>query len=46
MTTKLKCSHCGYEWETKSNMIKITCPSCQLKVKNKQKNKKLQLVTK
>jgi len=31
--TKIKCPHCGYEWVTKSKLVKTTCPSCQLKVK-------------
>jgi DNA-directed RNA polymerase subunit RPC12/RpoP len=35
---KVKCLKCDHEWETKSKMIYVTCPSCQLKVKNK-KNK-------
>jgi len=29
----VKCSHCGYEWETKTVLIMITCPSCQKKFK-------------
>ena len=28
---KVKCSKCGYEWETKSEKIFVTCPNCQLK---------------
>jgi DNA-directed RNA polymerase subunit RPC12/RpoP len=32
---EIKCSHCGYEWETKSKLENITCPNCQLKVKMK-----------
>lgn len=23
-----KCPNCWYEWETKSNMLYITCPNC------------------
>lgn len=32
--TKVKCSKCGYEWETESEMILVTCPSCMLKSKH------------
>jgi len=28
-----KCQKCGYEWETNSEMIKVSCPSCGNKVK-------------
>lgn len=35
----LKCSKCGYEWETNSKMEWATCPSCRLKVKNQLKDK-------
>ena len=35
---KLKCSKCGYEWNTNSKMEWATCPSCRLKVKNKRKS--------
>jgi predicted nucleic acid-binding Zn-ribbon protein len=30
---KIKCSKCKHEWETKSKLILVTCPSCGLKVK-------------
>jgi hypothetical protein len=30
---KIKCK-CGYEWDTKSKMAWVTCPSCRLKAKN------------
>jgi len=30
---KVKCPKCKYEWETKSKLKMVTCPSCQLKVK-------------
>jgi len=33
MKTKIKCSSCGYEWETKSNHVFVTCPSCLQKQK-------------
>jgi len=29
----LLCSNCGYEWETDSKLLKVTCPSCQNKTK-------------
>ena len=32
---KLKCEKCGYEWETHSKLIKVSCPSCGSKVLNK-----------
>jgi len=28
MKIKVKCYHCGYEWETASKAIMVTCPSC------------------
>ena len=31
-----KCQKCGYEWETNSEMIKVSCPSCGNKVKIKE----------
>jgi len=24
----MKCKKCGYEWETKSNLLLVSCPSC------------------
>lgn len=27
-----KCTNCKYEWETKSKMKFVTCPSCLTKV--------------
>jgi len=30
---KAKCQKCGYEWETESKMILVSCPSCGSKVK-------------
>lgn len=31
---KVKCPNprCKYEWETKSELLYVTCPSCRLKV--------------
>jgi len=37
---KMRCPKCGYEWETKSELIYITCPSCQRKVKINNENTK------
>lgn len=31
---KLKCKYCKYEWQTKSKLLNITCPSCLKKIKN------------
>ncbi len=28
---KVKCHLCGYEWNTESNKIMVTCPSCMRK---------------
>ena len=30
---KAKCPKCKYEWESKSKLIFITCPSCMQKFK-------------
>lgn len=30
---KAKCSHCGYDWQTKSKLKLVTCPSCGYKAK-------------
>jgi len=32
---KVKCLKCNHEWETKSKLVLVTCPSCQLKVRIK-----------
>jgi len=32
---KVKCPKCKHEWETKSKLVLVTCPSCQLKVRIK-----------
>lgn len=32
----VKCKDCGYEWESRSQMLWITCPCCQLKTKEEQ----------
>ena len=36
---KLKCE-CGYEWNTKSKLQNVTCPSCMRKVKVNQNAEK------
>ena len=33
---KTKCKKCSYEWETKSKMFMVSCPSCGNKVKVKE----------
>lgn len=33
-TKEVMCSHCYYEWKTKSKMQYITCPNCRGKTKN------------
>jgi len=37
---KVKCPKCKHEWETKSKLKMVTCPSCQLKVKIEENQKK------
>jgi len=37
--TKAKCKKCGYEWESKSKMFQVSCPSCGNKVKLKELKK-------
>lgn len=40
---KLKCKHCGYEWEyTGKSKYYATCPKCLYKVKLKMEDKKWQ----
>lgn len=34
---KVKCSKCGYEWETKSKLQYVSCPSCRIKNEVKKK---------
>ena len=29
---RVRCSGCGYEWETQSKHVKVSCPSCGKKV--------------
>lgn len=31
------CKKCNYTWITKSNLLKVTCPSCSLKTPNREK---------
>lgn len=30
---KIKCDKCGYEWDTKSKLQNVCCPSCLQKVR-------------
>lgn len=32
--TNVKCSHCGYEWGTRSMLQYVTCPNCRKGTKN------------
>lgn len=34
----IKCKKCKYEWETKSKLAFVSCPSCLSKVKNEEKS--------
>jgi len=36
MKRKVKCSHCGYTWQTGSKNEFLTCVSCQLKFRVKE----------
>ena len=40
---KIKCPNpeCNHEWETKSKLIFVTCPSCQKKFKKDKEAKSL-----
>jgi DNA-directed RNA polymerase subunit RPC12/RpoP len=40
----MECKNCGYEWETKSEKMFVTCPNCQLKVKRKEVKEKLNIL--
>jgi len=31
----MKCNKCGYEWNTKSEKMFVTCPNCLIKVNRK-----------
>ena len=31
----MECKHCGYEWESKSELKFVSCPSCLKKNENK-----------
>lgn len=33
MKQKLKCKNCGHQWETKSKLRFVSCPSCLRKTK-------------
>jgi predicted Zn-ribbon and HTH transcriptional regulator len=34
---KMKCNKCGYEWNTLSDKMFVSCPNCLLKVKKEEK---------
>lgn len=34
---EIRCPKCHHKWLTKSNLIYITCPSCQYKIKTMRK---------
>ena len=38
--SNMKCAKCEHEWETKSKLKLVTCPSCNLKVPNIKDDKK------
>ena len=40
---EVKCKKCGYEWDTKSELIKVSCPSCGDKI-NKEEGHNLIIV--
>jgi len=35
----IKCKKCGYEWDTKSKLLKVSCPSCGDKNKSRVEQK-------
>lgn len=35
---KIKCDKCGHEWESRSRLVYVTCPSCLGKVKQEEKH--------
>ena len=37
---EVKCEYCGYEWDTKSPMVFVSCPSCLKKIKINENYKK------
>lgn len=37
MKIQIKCPKCSHEWETKSKLKLVTCPSCNIKIKNEVK---------
>lgn len=37
----IKCKHCGYEWNTSSTLIMISCSSCSRKTPSNRPFKKL-----
>ena len=41
----MRCNKCGYEWNTKSKMAYVSCPSCLSKVKNNSKESELYNLT-
>lgn len=38
---KVKCKFCGYDWETKSKLLYITCPNCRKKSSRFKAHKKM-----
>jgi len=36
---KVKCPRCEHEWETKSELVNVTCSSCGYKIPNKEDDK-------
>jgi len=36
-TKKIQCTKCNYEWQTTSNHLYVSCPSCLTKVKQEVK---------
>jgi len=36
-TIKMKCKFCGYEWNTRSEMIMVSCPNCLNKNKKQER---------
>jgi len=42
----IQCRHCNHLWNYKGSLVKVTCPSCQLKTPNKMPDKNVEVFQK